>query len=219
MVGTQRVTNAFVLVLAGGIASGKSTVARMLERHGGWRLDLDALSREVTSAGTQVVRSIARAFGDDVVDAHGELRRAVLAARAFATPESTQELESIVHPAVLDLLRSRLASAKAGQVCVVEVPLLDRVERLVAVADEVMCVTCPLEVRRMRACERGMDGSDFDARVLRQPSDEYLTSRATYVIVNDGDLGRLQAQVDEWWNAHELNGWELVNGNEKYAVL
>jgi dephospho-CoA kinase len=208
-----------VLVLAGGIASGKSTVARMLERHGGWRLDLDALSREVTSAGTQVVRNIARAFGDDVVDAHGELRRAALAARAFATPESTQELESIVHPAVLDLLRSRLASAKAGQVCVVEVPLLDRVERLVAVADEVMCVTCPLEVRRERACERGMAGSDFDARVSRQPSDEYLTSCATYVIVNDGDLGRLQAQVDEWWNAHELNGWELVNGNEKYAVL
>lgn len=199
----------YVAILAGGIASGKSTAARLLEEKGALRLDLDALSRDVTAAGSVTCARIAREFGADVLDEDtGELRRATLAARAFGSPESTARLEGIVHPAVRELLEQRLLEARVREVCVVEVPLLDRVEYLMERADEVICVVCPLAVRRERARERGMAVDDFDARVACQPTDEYLRSHADVVWENGGTYNELRSMVDLWWREHDLAGWE-----------
>lgn len=202
----------YVVVLAGGIASGKSTVARMLEEHGALRIDLDELSRQATSVGSPAVQRIACEFGADVVDEHGALRRAELARRAFATPESTRVLEDIVHPAIFSLLASSLAEAEASRVCVVEVPLLDRAEELVEMADEVVCVVCPLDERCRRARLRGLDEDDFYARVSRQTSDAYLEGHATTVIRNDKSERHLRACVEQWWREREKRGWGHGNG-------
>ena len=82
--------------------------------------------------------------------------------------------------------------------------LLDRVESMTDLADEVVAVTCPLEVRRLRAQGRGMDPGDFDRRVARQPSEDYLRARATTVLDNTGDEKDLVASVRAWWSGH---GW------------
>ena len=199
----------YVALLAGGIASGKSTAARLLEDRGAMRLDLDVLSRDVTVPGSAVLERIASEFGEDVLDGEsGELRRALLASRAFASAESTSRLEAIVHPAVRALLERRLLEARDRILCVVEAPLLDRVEDLAARADEVICVVCPLAVRRERAQERGMTADDFDARVVRQPTDEYLRSHADTVWENGGTHNELESVIDLWWREHELAGWE-----------
>ncbi len=209
----------YVLFLAGGIASGKSTVARELERLGALRVDLDELSREATQTGSITNDKIAQEFGADVLDpTTHELRRAELARRAFCSAERTQALEAIVHPAIRELLLARIrpqegsaAQASTGastatpltpQICVVEIPLLDRVEDLMPLADEIMCVVCPRELRRERAIGRGMRGEDFDARVAQQPSDAYLTAHATTVLTNDQDANALLAQIHAWWNDH-----------------
>ena len=199
----------YVTILAGGIASGKSTAARELEDKGALRLDLDVLSREVTVAGSVTCERIASVFGDDILDeSTGELRRAALASRVFGSLESTSRLEDIVHPAVRALLEQRLLEARDREVCVVEVPLLDRVEDLAERADEVVCVVCPLDVRRKRAQGRGMTADDFDARVARQPTDEYLRSYADTVWENSGTYNELKSMIDLWWREHELAGWE-----------
>ena len=65
-------------------------------------------------------------------------------------------------------------------------------------------MTCPLEVRRERARLRGMDPGDFDRRVARQPSEEYLRAHATTVLDNTGDEKDLLSAVNGWWGAH---GW------------
>ena len=201
----------YVVYLAGGIASGKSTAAQILEDRGALRLDLDALSRDVTATGSATCERIAEEFGGDVLDeGTGALRRAVLASRAFASPESTARLEAIVHPALRALLEQRLREADDRAVCVVEVPLLDRVEDLAEKADEVICVVCPLAVRRERARGRGMAADDFDARAARQPSDEYLRSHADTVWDNGGTRNELESMIDLWWSEHELAGWELA---------
>ena len=94
--------------LAGGIASGKSTVARLLHDRGAWLCDLDQVSREVLEAGSPVLESIAAEFGDDLVDRDtGELNRGELASRAFATSEDTARLEAIEMPASPPSLRAR----------------------------------------------------------------------------------------------------------------
>ena len=197
-----------VVVLAGGIASGKSTVSRELKARGASCVDLDVLSREVTRVGSAVNERLAQAFGRDILDAQtGELRRGLLAQRAFASDERTRELESITHPAIRELLEQWLLSHADAPVCVVEVPLLDRVEDLLPLADEVLCVVCPVDVRRTRAVARGMSAQDFDARVAQQPSDEYLASVATTVLDNSGNNESLRAQVDAWW--HACNGASL----------
>lgn len=190
--------------LAGGIASGKSTVARLLHDRGAWLCDLDQVSREVLEAGSPVLESIASEFGDDLVDRDtGELNRGELAARAFATPEDTARLEAIEMPAIRERLAAILTSSSCSgaepKLTIVEVSLLDRVEDLLPLADDVLVVTAPLALRRERAIGRGMTGEDFDARAARQPSDEYLRAHATHVIENDRDAAALEAAVGMWW--------------------
>lgn len=198
----------YVVYLAGGIASGKSTVGRLLKDKGALLVDLDVLSRDVTSAGSPVLTQIAVRFGQDVIDDKtGELKRGVLAERAFVSAEATNALEAIVHPAIRAELAQRLQRAEGFEVAVVEVPLLNKVEDLAQLADEILCVVCPLDLRCGRAVRRGMTEQDFARRVAQQPSDEYLLAHATTVIHNDGDERALRAQVDAWWKCRAERGW------------
>ena len=126
-------------------------------------------------------------------------------------------LESIVHPHIRLLLKERLAALEEegfSSVVVVEVPLLDRVEDLIAEVDEVLVVTCPVGVRRVRAIGRGMDGRDFDARVGKQPTDAWLVARADTVFDNRGTRQELIDEVDAWFYARtaQLGGASAPEG-------
>ncbi len=189
----------YVVFLVGGIASGKSSVARELAARGARLVDLDVLSREATASGSPTNLLLAQEFGDDVLDEDGSLRRGVLARRAFSSNEGTRRLEEIVHPAIRRLLAQWIQAQDESALCVVEIPLLDRVEDLIPTADEVLCVVCPVATRRVRAESRGMNALDFDARVRQQPSDDYLVAHATTVFNNEGDESALVEQIDSWW--------------------
>ena len=201
------------LFLIGNIASGKSTAARYLERRGALRIDLDELAKDLYQPGSAVVDEIATEFGWDVVNANGGIDRAVLADRAFATPEDTARLNAIVHPVVLEQLGLRLLPANCCSVmvpehpfAVVEVSAPEGFEDAFALADEVVAITAPLEARRLRAIERGMDADDFDRRAECQPSDERLLALATRSIDNsaadDSLFDSLDALLEELGVAH-----------------
>lgn len=194
----------YTVFLAGGIGSGKSTAARELERLGACRIDLDQLSREVLEPGSPILPAIQDAFGADLVDPQtGVLNRGLLAQRAFATKADAARLEAIELPAIGNLLRQRLqeleGASPAPALCVVEVPLLDRMVPMRELADEVVLVDCPRAIRRVRAIGRGMTGEDFDARAANQPTDEWLRAHATTVISNLGTAGQLCQQVRRWY--------------------
>ena len=112
----------FSLFLLGNIASGKSTAARYLEGLGALRIDLDELARDLYVPGGRLVQEVADAFGWDVLDAEGGLRRPVLAERAFASPEQTARLDALVHPALMEQLALRLLPATC---CTVSKPEFD----------------------------------------------------------------------------------------------
>ncbi len=203
----------YVAILTGGTGSGKSSAAQWLEQRGCARIDLDQLSRDVLAPGTETVRAIARIFGDDLLNHEtGELDRGLLAQRAFATPEDTARLEALELPAIRQLLAERLAALEqrpcSPAVCIVEVPLLDRLDDPHGLADEVVLVHCPLEVRRERAKGRGMTGADFDARVAHQPSDAWLLSHADTVVSNAGTPDDLYTALSHWYDEHERGGWQ-----------
>lgn len=199
----------YTVFLAGGIASGKSTVASEMERLGAWRIDLDQVSRAVLEPGSPCLDEVAEEFGRDLVDPDtGTLDRSLLAERAFADDESAARLEAMELPHICDVLVRTLAGegcvVTEPAVCVVEIPLLDRMESLLDLADEVVVVTCPLDVRRERARGRGVDSDDFERRVARQPSDDYLRARADVVLDNAGGEKDLVGAVRAWWAGH---GW------------
>ena len=191
--------------LAGGIASGKSTVSRLLREKGAWVVDLDQVSRDVLQPGSPLLNELSAEFGDDIVDGQtGELNRGLLAKRAFASAEATERLEQIELPAIRERLAQVLTTSccatTAPALTVVEVPLLDRVEDMFSLADDILVVVAPMDLRRERAIGRGMTSEDFDVRVSKQPSEDYLRAHATHVFDNSGNEEALRKQVDLWWS-------------------
>jgi len=189
------------IFLIGGIASGKSSAARELERRGAVRIDLDQVSREVLAPGSSLLPAIAREFGADLLDEAGSLNRGLLAQRAFASAEATARLEAIELPAISDALAARLDGLETSEcppeLVVVEVPLPDRMGPMLGLADVVVCVSCPIAVRRVRAIGRGMDGADFDRRAARQLTDGQMAALADIVLDNSGDEQALLRQLDQ----------------------
>ena len=209
---SHRAEGLYTVILAGGTGSGKSTAGRILEELGCARIDLDQISREVLAPSSPIIGAICAAFGADLVNAEtGELKRGLLAERAFVSAERAAQLEAIELPAIRSLLSQRLDDLAAQEghpaCCVVEVPLLDRMGEGIGLADEVMIIWCPLALRRERAIGRGMTGEDFDARVANQPTDAWLRAHATTLIDNTAGPEALRTQLEDWYARHEGRGW------------
>jgi dephospho-CoA kinase len=186
--------------LTGGIGSGKSTAARLLDRRGAVVIDADQLAREAVAGGTEGFRRVVEAFGSEVVGADDELDRARLASIVFADTERKAALEAIVHPEVARLFAERLEPHReTDRVVVYVTPLL--VELGLAPAfDVVVVVTASPHLRVSRvASERGLDPDDVRRRMATQATDERRVEVADVLLDNDGSLAELDAQVDRLW--------------------
>jgi dephospho-CoA kinase len=191
-----------LIALTGGIASGKSTIARRLAANGAVIVDADALVREVQSPGSPVLGRLAAEFGDDILDPDGSLARQRLGARVFGRPEALARLNAIVHPAVRALSASRFAEALAADpdaVVVYDVPLLVEA-RGEDPWDLVVVAHAPAAIRAGRlVAERGLSRADAEARIASQVSDDARLAVADVVIDTAGSLARTAAQADALW--------------------
>lgn len=186
--------------LTGGIGSGKSTVARLLERRGAAVIDADQLAREAVAKGTPGFERVVDAFGPDVVTPEGELDRPALAARIFSDPTQKATLEAIVHPEVARRFSDQVEAFRATDRIVVYVtPLL--VELGLAPAfDVVVVVTASPHLRVSRvASDRGLSPDEVRGRLAVQATDEQRAEVADVLIDNDGSLAELEPQVDRLW--------------------
>lgn len=191
-----------LVALTGGIASGKSTIARRLAVHGAVVVDADQLVREVQAPGSPVLAAIAAAFGDGMLRPDGSLDRAALGARVFGDDDAIARLNAIVHPAVREESARRFAAAFAADpaaVVVYDVPLL--VEARVDDPWELIVVAhAPAEVRLRRLVElRGLSPADAEARLASQVPDEARLRIADVVVDTAGTIDDTNRQVDELW--------------------
>lgn len=186
--------------LTGGIAAGKSAVARVLEERGALLVDSDALARAVLEKGTEGLAAVQDAFGDRVITADGELDRVALARIVFGDAGQRERLNRIVHPRVREMARGIVAEAGPDAVVVQDVPLLVETGQADAF-DLVVVVEAPLEerIRRMTQ-DRGMSREDAEARIAAQASDAQRRAAADVVIVNDADLTRLASAANQVWD-------------------
>jgi dephospho-CoA kinase len=187
--------------LTGGIGSGKSTVARLLERRGAVVFDADALAREAVEPGTPGHDAVVERFGANVLAPGGELDREALASIVFADPAARRDLEAIVHPEVRRLFAEGCEAYRdTDRVVVFSAPLL--VETGMHTAFEVLVlVSTPVEAQIERLLrERAMSEEQVRARIAAQAPLEEKAAVADVIVDNEGNLEDLEAQVDSLWD-------------------
>lgn len=191
-----------LIALTGGIASGKSTIARRLAEHGAVVVDADQIVRDVQQPGSPVLLRIAEVFGTEVITPDGALDRAALGSRVFGNPEQLARLNAIVHPAVRAESQRRFEAAiddDPSAVVVYDVPLLVEA-RVDDPWDLIVVAHAPAEVRRRRLVElRGLDERSARERIDAQVSDDERRAVADVVIDTGGSLDETHAQTDALW--------------------
>lgn len=215
-----------VIGLTGGIASGKSTVARLLAERGGAIVDADVAAREVVAPGEPALSEIAAAFGPEVIAADGTLNRPALGRIVFGDDAARAQLNAITHPRVRERMRAQVAALAAQatppRFVVLVVPLLlesasepgheaDRPEplrhptRAAWGVDEVWLVALPEEAQRARLMTRdGFSAMEADARIRAQMPLAEKIKLADRVIPNKGTLLELTEAVDALLRAARL---------------
>jgi dephospho-CoA kinase len=187
--------------LTGGIGSGKSTIARLLEKRGAVVFDADVLAREVVEPGTPGHAAVIERFGANVLAPGGELDREALASIVFADPAARRDLEAIVHPEV----RRRFAEGTeeyhdTERVVVFSAPLL--VETGMHSAFDLLVVvsasTATQIDRLMR--DRGMSEDTVRSRIAAQATPEARAEVADVLIDNEGSPEELEHQVERLWS-------------------
>lgn len=193
-----------LVALTGGIASGKSTIARRLAELGAVIVDADQVVRDVQQPGSPVLDAIAAEFGEGMLRADGSLDRAGLGTRVFGDAAAVQRLNAIVHPAVRVESQRQFDAAFAldpHAVVVYDVPLLAEA-RLGDPWDLIVVAHAPADVRARRLVElRGLTAADAAARIGSQVSDDERLRIADVVIDTAGSIAHTLAQVDELWSA------------------
>ncbi len=191
-----------LVALTGGIASGKSFVARRLAEHGAVIVDADHVARQVVEPGEPALAEIAETFGPSVIAADGSLDRSALGAIIFSDPEARQRLNAITHPAVLG--RSHELFAAAGDadpkaVVVYDIPLLVEAGRSEEF-DVIVVVHASTETRVARMVElRGMTREEALHRINSQATDTDRFAIADVVIDADGTPEHTEQQADALW--------------------
>lgn len=188
--------------LTGGIAAGKSVVARRLAELGAVVVDHDVLAREVVGPGTVGLEEVVEAFGEGVLAADGSLDRPALGRVVFDDPDARARLEGILHPEIRRIAAEREALAGASDdraVVVHDIPLLVETGQ----ADHfhlLVVVHAPADQRVARLVEgRGLDEAAARARVGAQATDEERAAVADVTLDGTGSEDGLREQVDALW--------------------
>ncbi|MCL5258820.1 MAG: dephospho-CoA kinase [Firmicutes bacterium] len=185
--------------LTGGIGSGKSEVARLLESFGAFLIDTDLLAREAVAPNSDGLLQIAHCWPQVVRE--GVLDRSALAEIVFRDPGALARLNEIVHPHVRRLAAERERFAKPGQPIVHIVPLLFETG-YADLVDKSIVVTASQEQRIARVVRRDRAGEELiRARIAAQIDPDVARARADYVIENDGDLERLRERTKAVYEA------------------
>lgn len=190
--GPQKVAR---IALTGGVASGKSTVARLFAALGAQLIDTDQVARDVVVPPSPALERIVARFGSDVLQPDGTLDRAALRHRVFSDDAARRDLEAIMHPAIAAEVTRRSAAA-GGPYQLIAIPLL--VETGTAGDyDRVLLVDAQTDTQHARLMLRdGMTPAAAAQMLAAQASREARRAVAHDIIDNDGDVAQLAPQVE-----------------------
>ncbi len=182
--------------LAGGIGSGKSTVAALFKECGVTVIDSDAISHQLTQPGGDAIAAICAAFGDKYIDASGALDRQKMRQLVFSDPAAKQRLEGILHPLIRAQMLAQAKAASTSPYMLMVVPLLFEAGYHELV-QRTLVVDCAEATQVARAMQRsGLAEQEIRDIMAQQILRAERLRRADDIIQNDGDLQSLRQQVE-----------------------
>lgn len=188
--------------LSGGIACGKSTVAKILRTRGFAVIDADVIAREVVSQGSAAHAEIVQIFGADSISADGELNRSKVATHVFANRDQLRKLESIIHPLVrakTEVLKQELI-ARGVPLAFYDVPLLFE-KKMQGLFDQIIVVTSTPELQLSRLMARNhLTEAEAVKRISAQLPLAEKIAGADHVIENSGNTLALELAIDSLLN-------------------
>jgi dephospho-CoA kinase len=186
-----------IVVLTGGVGSGKSSVAEVWAALGVPIIDTDALAHSLTGAGGAAIGALREVLGDEYIDPRGALDRAKVRALVFSDAEARKRLEQVLHPLIrAEALRTIEALAPETPYAVLVIPLFFEGSAFREIAWRVAVVDCPVDVQIERVARRpGVTRETATAIVDAQVSREVRLRGADYILSNSGDLTALASQA------------------------
>ena len=189
---------ALKVALTGGIASGKTLVSDLLKIHGCHVIDLDVISREVVMPGTDGLNELIGAFGESIVLSDGTLDRKLLRDELYKKGRNRAKIEQILHPKILNKMKSSMDSCKEG-ILIIVIPLLVE-KKLWGGFDRAIVVDCEAGTQSARLMAReGVDQEKAKIMLLTQASREQRLQLndhiPTDIIDNNSKISELKDQV------------------------
>jgi len=189
----------------GRAGSGKSEVAKVFAERGAAVISADKIGKEVVDQSQPVLEALVNAFGEGIIDSQGCLNRREVGRIAFSSPEMHNALDSIVHPPLLERLRSEIGEYRRNNlhsIVVVDAALILNwgLENELHV---LVCVTAPENLQIDRMVQIGLSRQEATDRLNSQISADRQAARADFVITNDGTLEKLHARALEVFDSIE----------------
>ncbi|REI05685.1 dephospho-CoA kinase [Staphylococcus felis] len=187
-----------VIGLTGGIATGKSTVAELLQIHGFKIVDADVAARKAVEKGSEGLEKVRALFGEEAITAEGEMNRTFIGQEVFYDDEKREKLNQIIHPIVNQLMKKeRDDYLEKGYNVIMDIPLLFE-NGLEGTVDEVWLVYAsePIQIDRLMA-RNNMSIEDAKARVYSQISIDKKSRMADVVIDNLGSKLELKQNLEK----------------------
>jgi dephospho-CoA kinase len=201
----------YLVGLTGGIAAGKSTVAKRWVEQGGLEIDADQLAREVVQPGSLGASQVQAEFGQEVFNGDGTLDRAKLGAIVFADPAKRKKLEAIIHPLVKNRAKELVDELPVNTIAIYNVPLL--VEASVDLPfDLVVTVEAPAkeQIDRLKKY-RGMSETEATKRVSSQASPAQRANAADVILNANQNLDLLLKDADSLWLRIQREAFEKLS--------
>ena len=194
-----------IIGLTGGIATGKSTVAKYLEEHYGLPiLDADIYARQAVEPGSKTLAAIAERYGTHLLNEGGSLDRRQLGQIIFNDAEEKRWLEGQIHPLVRQRFQEEMKTLKAMPTVVQAIPLLFEAQ-LDNQVTEIWVVVCSLDNQLQRLRSRdALPLSEAETRIKNQWPLSEKAARADIVLNNNASLASLYEQVDRALHANQL---------------
>lgn len=192
-----------IIGITGGIASGKTEVAKVFQKKGATVISGDEIGKEVVEKNPAVLKKLVKNFGKEILNSNGKLNRKKLGEIAFANEMNKQKLNKIVHPELLRELKRRITmfrkTQNARKILIVDAALI--VEwKLYKNLDKLILVTSTKQKRLARLKHLGLSKKIAQDRIERQVTDSKRRRYTDFVITNNSSLKQLKIKAQALWH-------------------
>lgn len=187
------------IAVTGGIASGKTTVCRLLKKHGAYQVSADDIIHQLLEKNAECKRRVIDLLGSDILT-DSKIDRKKVASLVFSDPEKLEQLENLLHPLLLAKIEEEYRKVEHdNRYCcfVAEVPLIQEIGKEKDF-DLIVAVVSDEKAAKERFIASGFPKQEYDRRMKRQWAVEKKAEQADFTLINDGDIAHLENQVKEF---------------------